>query len=239
MKKIKSYINSNYPALWSALRYTRSVAKNWPLLFKSNKAIFNEIYKKNLWGDSESKSGDGSNLEKTKTLREQLPILVKELGVKTFLDAPCGDFNWMKDVNLGVEAYIGGDIVEELIKDCQKRYAKKGRKFFSLDLMNDDIPTVDLIFCRDCLVHFSFQDIRRAIQNFKRSSSVYILTTTFTGMNENVDICTGDWRPINLQLDPFNFPTPIKLIKERNLEVNGHCADKSLGLWRISDLNRC
>jgi hypothetical protein len=31
------------------------------------------------------------------------------------LDAPCGDFNWMKEVDLSAVHYTGGDIVEPLV----------------------------------------------------------------------------------------------------------------------------
>jgi hypothetical protein len=50
----------------------------------------------------------------------------------------------------------------------------------------------------------------------------------------NADIQTGGWRPINLQLPPYNLPKPIKLIDERcPLE---DYRDKSLGLWKTADI---
>jgi hypothetical protein len=41
---------------------------------------------------------------------------------------------------------------------------------------------------------------------------------------------------LNLQLPPFNFPAPLRLIEENCTEDGGKYADKSLGLWRLSDL---
>jgi hypothetical protein len=40
------------------------------------------------------------------------------------LDIPCGDFNWMKLLNLGVD-YIGADIVGELIAENRRRFGAK------------------------------------------------------------------------------------------------------------------
>ncbi len=95
---------------------------------------------------------------------------------------------------------------------------------------------VDLIFCRDCLVHFSNDNILKTFENLKNTGSKYILTTTFTECDENIDIVTGDWRIINLTLAPFNLPEPLQIINENCTEGDGAFSDKSLGLWKISDL---
>lgn len=249
MKDLKSYISSNHPAFLSFLRNARqtyeeiaerkNAAKNWVVrlwLKYQPKRVFLDIYSKNAWGGAESRSGSGSSLEQTKTIREQLPAIITNLGVKSFLDIPCGDFYWMKQVHLEVEEYIGADIIAQLIEHNRALYADRSRRFNVLDIMKDQLPPVDLIFSRDCLVHFSFRDIRRTIRNIKRSNSKYLLTTTFTARDQNTDIATGEWRPLNLQLPPFNFPEPIVLINENCTEVDGRYPDKSLGLWRIADV---
>lgn len=249
MKELKTYIRSNYPAFFSLLRDTRqtcrgiaerkNAARKWVmrlwLKYQPNR-VFLEIYSKNAWGGAESRSGSGSSLEQTKTIREQLPAIVKNLGVRSFLDIPCGDFYWMKQVCLEIDEYIGADIVEQLIDHNRALYTSKNRRFTVVDIMKDQLPTVDLIFSRDCLVHFSFRDICRTIRNIKRSNSKYLLATTFTAQDQNTDIATGEWRPLNLQLPPFNFPEPIVVINENCTEVDGRYPDKSLGLWQITDI---
>jgi hypothetical protein len=90
-----------------------------------------------------------------------------------------------------------------------------------------------LIFVRDCFVHLSYKDIDSAIKNIKSSASKYLLTTTFTNHHLNVDILTGEWRPLNLQVQPFNFSTPILVINENCTEGNGEFIDKSMALWEI------
>ena len=58
----------------------------------------------------------------------------------------------------------------------------------------------------------------------------------------NFNIKSGDWRPIDLELDPFNFPAPIKIINEGCQSTstrNGQkvfFSNKSLALWKIEDI---
>jgi hypothetical protein len=197
---------------------------------------FKDIYARNLWLDSESRSGPGSRLSQTERVRRELPALVKELGVRRLLDAPCGDFNWMRHVRLDAVEYTGGDVVPELVARNRELYAGAGRRFVTLDLTRDPLPPADLVFCRDCLPHLSFEDARAALANIKRGGAEYLLTTTYTGRAENADAETGGWRPINLQAEPYNLPPPLRLINEGCTEGGDALADKCLGLWRLPDL---
>jgi len=201
---------------------------------KNNLQIFSMKFADNSWGGIESLSGHGSDFASTKFLRKILPKVLEEYAIKSFLDAPCGDFYWMNLTNLNVQSYIGIDIVPELISQNQNKYGASNRQFLSLDITSDTLPKVDLILCRDCLVHLSFKQIRDAIKNFKKSGSTYLLTTTYPDLLQvNKNIVTGDWRPLDLQKYPFNFPEPIKIINENCIT---DLKEKSLGLWKISDL---
>lgn len=197
---------------------------------------FTEIYQQNGFGGKESVSGPGSDLSQTAAVREALPGLLKAIGAKTMLDAPCGDYFWMKEARLELDRYTGADIVAAIVAANNQKHADTKREFRVLDITRDLLPTVDLIFCRDCLVHLPYAAIFSAIKNFKRSGSKYLLTTTFTARPENHDIPAGFWRPLNLQAAPFNFPAPEKLIDERCTEDGGKYPDKSMGLWKIENL---
>jgi len=196
--------------------------------------IFDGIYKTNYWR-GESRSGEGSDLIQTQQIREVLPSLLKNLGAKSMLDIPCGDYYWMQHVELPV-AYTGADIVQEVVNINNEKYSDSHHKFLHLDVCSNKLPQVDLIFARDLLVHLSYDDIRRALQNMKESGSTWLLTTTFTVRDSNIDIKTGDWRTLNLQLKPFNFPEPVKIINEGCTQFSGDYNDKNLGLWKLQDL---
>lgn len=203
---------------------------------KAPEAVFTEIYKENLWGSNESISGPGSAKEQTRAVVEKLPVLLRELAVTSMLDIPCGDFIWLKNADLGEVNYIGADIVDEIVTENRQTFQKDKISFKKLNLISDLLPKVDLIFCRDCLVHFSFDDIRKALQNICQSGSGYLLTTSFKEHTENFDILTGQWRPLNLELHPFLLPKPICMIVEGCTEGESKYADKSLCLWLIDDI---
>lgn len=200
------------------------------------KEKFSEVYDKNIFGGGKSRSGEGSDMVQTAVIRREIPRLLESLGITTFLDAPCGDWYWMRRVDLPVERYIGVDIVEDLIAKNQREFGTEKISFQCLNLATSELPTVDLIFSRDCLVHLSFADALKIIANFKRSGATYLLTTTFTQRKLNEDLGSGFWRPLNKQLPPFNFPPPRLLINERCTEGNDMFTDKCLGLWKLEDI---
>ncbi len=214
-------------------------ADDKPFEGKKVDEIFNDIYKSNIWHISEKResvSGIGSSLEQTQEIIKNLPIVFQEFEITSMLDIPCGDFNWMRNIDLSKMKYTGADIVEAIVKANNEKHKSENIHFVQFNLIEDQLPQVDLIFCRDCLVHLSFKDILDSIENIKISGSNYLITTTFTAQSANKDIHTGGWRPLNLQLPPFNFPKPIYLLNEKCTEMDGLFDDKSLGLWEIENL---
>ena len=204
---------------------------------KKLKNKFTEVYLKNLFKGHESKSGEGSSLLQTKKIREQLPILFKKFQISSLVDAPCGDWNWMAHVNLSEVQYLGLDIVEEVVAKNISKYKQENINFQHKDLTSDTVDYADLILCRDCFVHLSHGDIKKILKNFKDSGAKFILTTTFLERNMNSDLNRGFWRPLNLQISPFNFPEPLYLINEECTEANSAFKDKSLGLWALKDIS--
>jgi SAM-dependent methyltransferase len=197
---------------------------------------FARIYQTNLWFDAESRSGTGSSLDATAQLRASLPPLLRRLNARRLLDVPCGDFNWMRHVDLSGIDYIGGDIVEAMIEANRERYESPTRRFMTVDITNGSLPHADVILCRDCLVHFSFANVVAAFRTMKASGAEYLLTTTFLNREANKDIVDGDWRPLNLEQAPFLLPAPHSVILEDCAEEGGAYADKALAIWRVSDL---
>lgn len=197
---------------------------------------FHEIYRSNHWSGDKSVSGPGSDRDQTREISIQIPGLVRELKVTQLLDIPCGDFHWFGKMDMELDSYTGGDIVAELVDKNQRLHSNNSRKFIKINLISDPLPEADILLCRDCLVHFSNEDIIKTIDNVKRSNIRFLLTTTFTQCEKNFDIETGDWRVINLEKPPFCLPSPLKLINEKCTEGNGTYSDKSLGLWKIKDL---
>ncbi len=226
-------------ALLKALLSTRRSARRWLLLrpHKTAESLFTHYYNKRIWkgGGQETVSGAGSTLEYTANIRKELPPLLERLQVTTMLDAPCGDFNWFRQMARpeGMQ-YIGGDIVRPLVDRNTELYANATTTFRYLDITQGPLPAVDLWLCRDCLFHLPTQSALEAIDNFLKSNIPYLLTTHHPRCNENTDIPTGLFRQINLELPPYSFP-PARFYMDDWIE--GYPV-RSLGLWHRDDLVR-
>jgi hypothetical protein len=192
--------------------------------------VFATIERERRWGQSHA-SGGGSTLEYTTTTQAIVRQVVSQFGIQSMLDAPCGDFAWMPAALQSLPEgflYTGADIVPSLIERNASAYPH--HTFRVLDIVSDDLPACDLVFCRDTLQHLSVPDIHKALQNFSRSGSRYLLTTTHlrrSGWRNARECRTGQCRDRNLLLPPFDLPDPIVIFSEQD---TGH---KFLGLWRL------
>ena len=196
-------------------------------------ARFTRLYETNLWDGAESRSGVGSSLAATERIRAELPPLLRRLGVRRLLDVPCGDFHWMRHVDLGDVEYVGGDIVAGLVAENERRWGGPGRRFVQVDLTAGPLPPADAVLCRDCLVHLSYANVARALAAVRASGARWLIATTFLDLAENRDVADGDWRPLNLQRPPFSLPAPAAVLVEGCTEEGGAYADKALGVWAV------
>lgn len=219
--------------IWGTLKER---IRKWKLAGRNPSDVFTKIYSENKWGDPESRSGKGSNLVATEKIRAALPGLLRDLGAESFLDLPCGDYFWMSRVDLGVKAYTGGDIVEPLIEENQRRYGRDGVAFAVINLIDGPVPRHDVVFVRDCLVHLSNAHVAAAIRNLKASGSTWLVTTTYPVTGTNDSISTGQWRALDLMKPPFSFPAPERMIDEAMPGLKGSSEDKAMGVWRLADL---
>jgi SAM-dependent methyltransferase len=192
---------------------------------------FTYIYETQKWGTSEeSRSGGGSALHATLTLREQLARLLAELEVTSIFDAGCGDFHWMKELVYS-GSYVGADIVPGLVRRLNDEYGNHSRRFVVMDLSEDRPPAVDLIICREVLFHLPNADVVAALENFRKSGSKWLLVTTDTESRRNWDIEAGGHRALNLERPPFSLPKP-----RRYLIDAARSDGRRMSLYSLGDL---
>ena len=202
------------------------------------KSRFNEIYKNNLWSSNESFSGEGSTKSYTEPLQTWLIENLPKLKVKHLIDAPCGDFNWMRFVipklNL---TYLGIDIVPALIKKNREVYGQENISFLCANICEDVIPNCDMIMVRDCLFHLSNNDIAKFLKNLHSVNYRYLLTTNhiITENFQNTDIISGDFRFIDIFRPPFNFDKS-KVISFVNDYPKGYKIPKEMVLLKKEDV---
>lgn len=236
-QQLKVRLRSAFPAgaaAWLRLKEARQRRASGPNHLRD---AFSAIYEGNLWGNAESLSGHGSTLAETEALRSQLPALLRELEVRSFLDCGCGDCHWIQHTTMAENIrYLGVDVVPALIEHNRQRFSDRGWLFEVADASSDALPHADLILSRDCWIHLSFHYIHASLANFRRTGARYLLTTTYRGLPANREMLTGQWRPLDLQLAPFHLPPPQRFLRESECEVDGRLLVRGLGLWRLAEL---
>ncbi len=201
---------------------------------EDNRTVFSLIYENRWWdAEGESASGPGSTTAFTELFRSQFEKMIADKKIRTLFDAPCGDWNWMRNVKFTDEmTYIGADIVPELVADLKHRFEAPGRTFVRFDITSDRFPAADLWLCRDCLAHLSFADARRALENFCTSQIPYAALSSYIIPGANVDIRSGGFREFDLTKAPFNLPPPEHAIND----WPDSDMVRKVGLWRREEI---
>jgi hypothetical protein len=195
------------------------------------KQVFTNIFRRNWWNNEESRSGWGAELKRTVSIRSELQDFVQRHSVRSLLDAPCGDFHWMRHIHWPSGfGYIGADIVHDLITENRHKYP--GVRFMELDVLRDPLPGVEAWLVRDLMIHFPDDAIRLAIDQFRRSSIRFLLATTYPHARQNTDIRFGQVRHLNLCAPPFGLPAPFETLREDDDPMTG----RVIGVWRRSDI---
>lgn len=198
-------------------------------LTTQTEVAFDTIYKENLWGSEDSRSGVGSEMAATKRYREGLARLIQERGIRSIFDAPCGDLNWMPSLLQEVPIrYEGGDISASLVEVLNREHPQLSIRQF--DICRDMFPMVDAWHCRDCLFHMPFADIRQALTNFLASGIPYALLTSHRAflLHKNLDLDGVGFRFLDLERPPINLPRPLAYVPDYKA---GTDFPRYVGLW--------
>ena len=202
----------------------------------SDEKKFKFIYKSKYWKNESdgSLSGAGSNISSTKQIISSLQEFLVKNEIKSLLDVPCGDWMWMKKINLGTTSYIGGDIVTDIIETNNLKHGNEYVKFQVIDIRTDKLGEHDLLVVRDLLIHFHDAQIKETIINIKKNNFKYIAITNHPDTQKNIENNLGDnWRPVNLLISPFNLPKPDIILPDVNTaDPNPNAKHKNLSIWR-------
>lgn len=196
---------------------------------------FELLHTLGVYEHPESLSGAASTLHETRRLRQELPGLLRRERVKTLVDVPCGDFHWMRELDLDLD-YLGVDIVPALVERNRALYGNARRRFELLDATREPPPAADLIHCRDLFIHLSLGDIAKVLANFVASGSRLLLASHFGDRQENAEILSGDFRAMNLCRAPFHLPPPREVILEESELAGGEFPDRAMALWDLDVL---
>ncbi len=150
------------------------------------KAIFTDIYARKAWGDG---SGGGSTPSTARPYCQYITKLLSGLPAGripagTVLDIGCGDGVVAKGIEWGRWTYIGVDAAQ------------------GFDALTDRLPYADIVLCKEVMQHLSNAQVQLLLD--RTAHYPLRIFTSMTGPGVNVDIPTGDSRPVDLSLPPFS-----------------------------------
>ena len=199
------------------------------------------IWHRNIARALESTSGMGSTMESTRAFRAFLSGFLERHAIKSLLDLPCGDFHWMREVDLSSVDYLGLDVVPECVERNRALYGRDNVDFAEFDALSDqELPSgFELIVSRDFWFHLSFGAINLLIGKIRRSGARYLITTTFDEVTTNPDLDDAakargwGYRPINVQIPPFELRGPgVDGVQE----TGEYCGGRWQRAYEIADL---
>ena len=184
-----------------------------------------------------SRSGFGATRHATRHIRNAMPRLLETYKVKRLVDAPCGDFFWMKYVDLTGIEYWGWEVSESLIEANKKNYGSPTKHFSLGDITSDPFPEADMLMVRDCLVLLKF-DMRWAFfENFVASNIPWLLIASWIAPVNPWVYKNGGHKSHSMTAAPFSFGPPVEFILEtakvlpEGEENNPESLHRGMGVW--------
>jgi SAM-dependent methyltransferase len=173
-------------------------------------AVFTRTYATARWGKNaagEGTSGSGSTMEATVAYRAFLQAFFKEHDVKSVVDAGCGDWESTHAIDWSGIDYKGYDVVASVIAKDQAKYSAPNIKFFTADILEEDLPPADVLIAKEVLQHLTNADVQKFLKQVPKYRFVLLTdgvdVETFSA--DNHDIPRGEYRTLDPTAPPFNL----------------------------------
>ncbi len=163
--------------------------------------IFTDIYARRVWGEG---SGGGSDPEQAKPYLWFINRWMELHRPRLILDIGVGDGRIFKGLRIPVGSkYVGIDVIDvkPLIEE------NKGAAFYAAFKQADAteyLPPADLVLCKEVLQHLSLDLCEKMLTQMGKSKVCLVTSLSEPLPGTNIEIETGDCRPIDLSLSPFS-----------------------------------
>jgi SAM-dependent methyltransferase len=175
----------------------------------SSAAVFGEIYANAAWGKNRGDagtSGFGSSLGATIIYRTYLEHFMAELGVRSVVDAGCGDWEFSQAIDWNGIDYKGYDIVPSVIEQDRAKFEKPNVHFFVANIVEADLPPADLLIVKHVLQHLPTASVQRFLVQLPKYKHVLLVDSVnrVTLSAKNTDIEVGSFRELDVTRPPFD-----------------------------------
>jgi SAM-dependent methyltransferase len=171
-----------------------------------SRTVFTDIYTNNRWGQG---SGSGSAPAQNLEYRLFIEKFLIANNIKSVLDFGCGDWQFSRLINWGNVQYNGVDLVASVVESDNARFKNENINFTVFSNI-DDLPSCDLVICKDVLQHISLELCIQYLEKLKNKAKYLLITNDINPVERvNIQIQTGGWRPVHINLPPFNYKSAI------------------------------
>lgn len=171
--------------------------------------VFTEIYDHAVWGFNEEGvgfSGGGSTPQSTAEYVSFLKGFIEDNKVKSIVDVGCGDWSFSRFIDWRDINYIGIDVVRSVIERNQASFGSPNIIFIHADGVYSNLPTADLMVCKDVLEHLSNESIFVFLGQLGVFKHCLITNDVnpSTLTSDNINIASSGCRTLDLTKPPFN-----------------------------------
>src|SRR5262249_107412 len=187
--------------------------------FQAASRAFTDIYTNHVWG----KGSGASSPAVTSAYMQLIQSFISNNAIKSVVDVGCGDWQFSQHLDWSGIRYDGFDVVDCVVKENQSRFGADNVAFHMLSGFAE-LPTADLVVCKDVLQHLPNADVRAYLNFFCENYKHAIITNDSQAVNKrdmseievgpeyiNIDIQYGQWRLIRPDLVPFNIKVAVLL----------------------------
>lgn len=166
-------------------------------------AAFEKVYATNEWHYG---SGEGSLHKHTRGYAQFLQQFLRENHVRSVVDMGCGDWQFSRFIDWTDIQYHGFDLVQSVIDNNIKQFAKPGIEFTRYAGDFAELPAADLLIAKDVLQHLAHENIVRFLPTLERYKQCLITNCVNPhGPTTNKDIQDGEFRYLDLRLPPYDL----------------------------------
>ena len=166
-----------------------------------------------------------SSTKHTGEIFKDLDVFFARYGISSMFDAGCNDAVWIKNLRLKLK-YQGGDISATAIK---RAHVLTDLDVTLHDITLDPIPSCDVLWIRDVMIHLSDADRKRVLTNWLSSSIPWLMMTQIDGVsNKDILYAEGNFpfSETNWYAEPWCFPLGTDKIYEM-----GSSSSRKMELW--------
>ena len=163
---------------------------------KSNKDIFDTIYREHIWdGPGEVSSGSGSQPQNSKAYEDLIVAYVEEHGITSIVDVGCGDFQVSGRIMARLPeevTYTGCDVSSVVIDHNTKKFATDRIAFRQVDASETDLPAGELVLMREVMQHLDNAAILEILPKLEAFPHAIVSNTIAKGAKPvNIDLAPG------------------------------------------------